>query len=61
MLYEHLIERLMDTGLTKKEAEHLFVLAMEDVVMKLDDMMLEDDENFISMINKYRDNSWKSN
>lgn len=48
LLYENLIERLIDTGLSRKEAEHLFVLAIEDVIMELDDKMLAQDENFIA-------------
>lgn len=41
LLYENLIERLIDTGLSTKEAEHLFILAIEDVVMEMSDKQFE--------------------
>ena len=50
LLYENLIERLVDTGLSRKEAEHLFILAIEDVVVDIDDRMLEENENFLTML-----------
>ena len=50
LLYENLIERLIDTGLSRKEAEHLFILAIEDIVCAIDDKMLSEDENFVSLM-----------
>lgn len=50
LLYENLIERLIDTGLSRKEAEHLFILAIEDIVFAIDDKMLSEDENFVSLM-----------
>ena len=50
LLYENLLSRLMDSGLSRKEAEHLFILAVEDVVVAMDDKMLENDENFLMLM-----------
>ena len=49
-LYEHLIARLMETGLTRKQSEHLFILAVEDCVVAMDDMMLEQGDNFLARL-----------
>ena len=54
LLYENLIERLIDTGLSKKEAEHLFILAIEDIVVAIDDKMLSEDDNFVSLMTGYK-------
>lgn len=56
LLYENLIERLKDTGLSRKEAEHLFVLALEDVVIGMDDKMLENNDNFLMFLMKTQNN-----
>ena len=56
LLYENLIERLVDTGLSRKEAEHLFILAIEDVVVSMDDRMLAEDDNFLTMLAGIRKN-----
>jgi len=53
LLYEDLVKRLMESGLTRKEAEHLFVLALEDVVIAMDDRMLEDNDNFLMFISGF--------
>ena len=52
LLYQNLIDRLIDTGLSRKEAEHLFILAIEDIVMEMSDKMLSKDDNLISFVSR---------